>query len=73
MTIRIVTDSTADLDAADIEQYDITVVPLTINFGSESYRAGVDIQTDEFYERLRLQRDATAHVAAITGCFSEGV
>lgn len=52
MTIRIVTDSTADLAAAEIETYGIVVVPLTIHFGSESYRAGVDIQTDEFYARM---------------------
>ncbi len=53
MTIRIVTDSTADLDSSEIEQYGITVVPLMIHFGSQSYRAGIDIQTDEFYRRLR--------------------
>ena len=53
MTIRIVTDSTADLDTVDVEQYGIIVVPLTIHFGSESYRAGIDIQSDEFYRRLR--------------------
>ena len=33
MTIRIVTDSTADLDSSEIEQYGITVVPLMIQFG----------------------------------------
>ena len=52
MTIRIVTDSTADLEAAEVERHGITVVPLTIHFGSASYRSGVDISKDEFYERL---------------------
>ena len=35
--IKIVTDSTADLPLDLIKQYDITVVPLAVNFGSTSY------------------------------------
>jgi len=52
MTIRIVTDSTADLGSAEVDKYGIIVVPLTIHFGSESYRSGVDLQPDEFYARM---------------------
>jgi len=51
--IRIVTDSTADLPAELVEQYDITVVPLKIIFSDEEvYRDKVDITLDRFYERL---------------------
>jgi len=32
--------------------YDITVVPLYINFGDQSFLDGVDISRQEFYERL---------------------
>ncbi|NLG27959.1 MAG: DegV family protein [Chloroflexi bacterium] len=53
MTIRIVTDSTCDLPPALIAKYGITVVPLFINFGDQSYRDGVDISREEFYGRLR--------------------
>lgn len=52
MTVRIVTDSTCDLPAEVIAEHGITVVPLYINFGSESYRDGVDISRGEFYARL---------------------
>lgn len=52
MTIKIVTDSTCDLPPSLIEQYGITVIPLYINFGGASYRDGVDLSRQEFYERL---------------------
>ncbi len=52
MKIKIVTDSTCDLPREMIEAEDITVVPLYINFGEESYRDGVDISRSDFYEML---------------------
>jgi DegV family protein with EDD domain len=52
MTIKIVTDSTADLPPALVKELGITVVPLYVRFGDETYRDGVDITGDEFYKRL---------------------
>jgi DegV family protein with EDD domain len=52
MKIRIVTDSTCDLPEAILAKYGITVVPLYINQGNESYLDGVDITREEFYRRL---------------------
>jgi DegV family protein with EDD domain len=53
----IVLDSTADLpDAAD-RFPNWRVVPLYVNFGDESLRDGVDIDAEEFYERLRGSSD----------------
>ncbi len=50
--IRIVTDSSADIPKHVAAALDISVVPLIINFGDESYREGVDLSHDAFYERL---------------------
>ena len=52
MTIRIVTDSTADLPAQLAKELDITIVPLYVIFGEKSYRDRIDISEDEFYEKL---------------------
>jgi len=52
MSIRIVTDSTCDLPAEVLKQHAITVVPLLINIGDQSFRDGVDMTRDEFYDRL---------------------
>jgi DegV family protein with EDD domain len=52
MSIRIVTDSNCDLPAALVEQYGITVVPLHINIGTESYLDDVDLSREDFYVGL---------------------
>ena len=51
--VRIVTDSVADLPAAVVEELGITVVPLIVRFGTEEYRDGIDLSTEEFYEKLK--------------------
>ena len=52
MTVRIVTDSLSDLTSELIGKLDITLVPLTVLFGHETYLDRVTITTDEFYHRL---------------------
>ena len=52
MTVRIVTDSLSDLTSDLIGKLDITIVPLTVLFGHETYLDRVTITTDEFYHRL---------------------
>lgn len=51
MTLKIVTDSSCDLPQEIIQQYNITVIPLFINIGENSFRDGVDITRQEYYER----------------------
>jgi DegV family protein with EDD domain len=53
MAVKIVTDSTADLPIKWIREFDITVVPLNVHFGEEVYKDGVEIWSEEFYNRLR--------------------
>jgi DegV family protein with EDD domain len=49
----IVLDSTADLPDAAERFPNWRVVPLYVNFGDESLRDGVEIDSTEFYDRLR--------------------
>jgi DegV family protein with EDD domain len=51
-SIRIVTDSTADLNDDLYQKYNITIVPLKVIFGQQVYKDGVDIKPSQFYERL---------------------
>jgi DegV family protein with EDD domain len=53
MTIKIVTDSTADLPPPVVEELGITVVPLYVRFGEKVYRDRVEISEEEFYHRLQ--------------------
>jgi DegV family protein with EDD domain len=50
--VAIVTDSTAYLPEDCLKQYRITVTPLSVIWGEEIYRDGVDISPAEFYHRL---------------------
>lgn len=55
MSVKIVTDSTSDLTPALAKEFDISVVPLTVSFGRESFLDRVEISTDEFYRRLSTE------------------
>jgi len=52
MTVRIVTDSVADIPREVIDELDISVIPVILRFGEETFRDGIDINNDQFYERL---------------------
>jgi DegV family protein with EDD domain len=52
MAVRVVTDSTSDISQEDAGRWGISVVPLTIHFGTEALRDGVDIRPPEFFDRL---------------------
>src|SRR5438105_6838727 len=51
--VRIVTDSSAHFfDPAFPAKHQVTVVPLTIQFGSTSYQDGVDMDSERFFGEL---------------------
>lgn len=56
MAVRIVTDSTADIPAAQAEALGITVVPLTVFFGDEAYLDGVELDNESFYRKLQTSK-----------------
>ena len=51
-SVAILTDSTADLTPEQAASAGITVVPLYVRFGSDEYRAGVDLSTEQFWQKL---------------------
>jgi len=55
MTVKIITDSTSDITRALADELGITVIPLTVMFGHETFLDRVDMTTDEFYRRLTRQ------------------
>jgi DegV family protein with EDD domain len=52
--VRIVTDSTADIPAELRKKLGITMVPLKVLFGEETYVDAVTITADQFYAKLKL-------------------
>ena len=49
MRIKISADSTCDLTAEQLKQYDVSTLPLYINKGEESLRDGVDIVPSDIF------------------------
>ncbi len=52
MAVKIITDSLSDITSDIALGLGITVVPLTVSFGQESFLDRVTMNTDEFYYRL---------------------
>ena len=71
MTIRIVTDSTADLSPELARSLDITVVPLNVHFGPEVLSDGIDIDAPTFYRRLTTSRIHPTTSQPSAGVFAE--
>ena len=71
MTVRIVTDSTADLPKQVTDDLGIVVVPLHIHFGEESFQDGVSISTEGFYNLLTTGDILPKTSAPSSGMFIE--
>jgi len=71
VTVMIAVDSTSDIPADRARSLDITVIPLLVLFGDESYRDGVDLTTTQFYDRLKTSSIMPSTSAPSIGAFQE--
>lgn len=71
MSVRVVTDSTADLAPNLVQMHNISVVPLTVVFGDEVYKEGLEMTPDVFYERLPAAKPMPTTSAPSVGDFLE--
>jgi DegV family protein with EDD domain len=69
--VKIVTDSTADLPPDVARDLDIAVIPLTVHFGKETLRDGIDIDSQRFFKRLRAVKVAPTTAAPPPRAFEE--
>lgn len=71
MTIRIVTDSTADIPQETAAALGITVIPAFINIGDRSFLDGVELSRKEFYQTLPDYSVPPTTAAPAPGTFTE--
>ncbi len=71
MTVRIVTDSVADLPSEVVKGLGITVIPLNVRFGTEVYRDGIDLTAEQFYDRLVHDKTFPVTSVPTPGAFAE--
>ncbi|GCF11374.1 DegV family protein [Dictyobacter arantiisoli] len=57
MSIRIVTDSTADITSETAEALGISVIPLSVFFEDEAYRDNIDLDSTTFYQKLAASKE----------------
>ncbi len=71
MAVKVVTDSVSDIPASIVEELDITVVPAYVRFGNDVYKDGVELTTDQFFDRLLNGPEFPATSQPAIGDFSE--
>lgn len=52
-SIAWVTDSTSTIDPAFARDHHIYIVPLRLILGQETYREGIDVTAEAFYEKMK--------------------
>jgi len=52
MTVKVMTDSAADIPAKLVKEYGLSLVPTVITFGDEIYYENVDINMEKYYEKF---------------------
>jgi DegV family protein with EDD domain len=66
--IALVTDSTTYMPAELVKKHNISVAPQVLIWGDQTYKDGVDIQSSEFFTRLKTAKTmpTTSQVAVVS-------
>lgn len=71
MMIAIVTDSTCDIPADTVEQYQIQIIPNILVIDGKSVEDGVGMSRQEFYEKLPKLNSVPTTASPSVGTFQE--
>lgn len=75
--IRIITDSAADFEAAELERLNVDCIGLRVRFGEEEYADGQELTKPRFYELLlaseELPKTSQASPQVLTDLFADAV
>jgi DegV family protein with EDD domain len=69
--VHVLTDSTCDLPAHIVREHGIEVVPLTVTFGKQAFREGIELKPREFYRLLEKKLHHPFSSPPEPGDFSE--
>jgi len=70
--IKILSDSTSDLSRELLDQHQIGIIPLYVNFGEESYLDGVTLHVAEMYDKVK-EKGILPKTAAVSPADFEAV
>ncbi len=57
MAIKIITDSTSDIQRSEAKKLGAEIVPLNVIFEGSSFKEGIDITNDSFYSKLKEAKE----------------
>jgi DegV family protein with EDD domain len=69
--VKLVTDSASDIPVEVAKKLDIAVIPLHIQFGTDTYKDRVDLTAEEFYDKLQHSSILPSTAAPSPGMFAE--
>jgi DegV family protein with EDD domain len=69
--VKLVTDSVADLPPEITKDLGITVIPLNVHFGTETYKDRVELTVEDFYQKLESGPTLPTTSAPGPGVFAE--
>lgn len=69
--VKIITDSTCDMDDALLKEFDIAVIPLTVHLDNRVFRDGIELKLDEMYDLIEKTRTLPKTAAPTPGEFVE--
>jgi DegV family protein with EDD domain len=69
MTVKIITDSLGDISEDLVKSLDITIIPIHVLFGTQSYRDGIDLTTQQFYSKLVSSKTLPTTAVPALGTF----
>lgn len=52
MSVKIVVESSSDIDSVEASKLGIIMIPIPVSFGEEEYYDGVNLSREEFYDKL---------------------
>jgi len=67
--VHIVSDSSCDLEQADVDPFDVEIVPLSIRFGDEEFTDRQDLGVEDFYRRMESSVDLPQTACPAPGAF----
>lgn len=71
MSIKVVVDSSVDLPEEILKKLDVEVVPLTVTFGDDHYLDRVEMSSEEFYNRMSIEKELPKTAQPAPGRFLE--
>jgi DegV family protein with EDD domain len=69
--VAIITDSVADLPFEVAREMNISVIPLNVHFGTEIFKDGFDLSSDDFYRKLERSNVLPQTSAPSPGIFAD--